>query len=345
MPDWNDLSHLWSTLTEVDTGALREQVSTPFRVAVLGSDAAAVQELVDALSRDPFSGHMHALPHVLWPFFLPVSETALREAAAADLWMLVVAARQDDLTAEREIFARLRKLNPHATPIVVHWQSQGLLPAVDVRRRNWAGAAEVVAPQHASHPLEVDLIPTLIDLFPEQHVALAHHIPALREAIARHIIHETCLTNAGYAASTGLAEMIPVLNVPFNVADMVVLTKNQALMAYKLALGLGEDLNPQELAVQLTGVLGSGFMWRELARRLVGFIPVWGLLPKVAVAYAGTYVTGQAVLQWYAYGKRLNQGTLQQMYRQALSEGRQRARALLPRRPVRLRLRRRKPEP
>ncbi len=342
MPDWNDLSHLWSTLTEVDTGALREQVSTPFRVAVLGSDAAAVQELVDALRRDPFSGHLHALPHVLWPFVLPVPEATLREAAAADLWMLVVAATQDDLAAEREIFARLRKLNPHATPIVVHWQSRGLLPAVDARRRNWTGAAEVVAPQHASHPLAVDLIPTLIDLFPEQQVALAHHIPALREAIARHIINETCLTNAGYAASTGLAEMIPVLNVPFNVADMVVLTKNQALMAYKLALGLGEDLGPQELAVQLAGVLGGGFMWREVARRLVGFIPVWGLVPKVAVAYAGTYVTGQAVLQWYAYGKRLNQGALQKMYRQALHEGRQRARALLPRQRVRLRLRRRK---
>jgi uncharacterized protein (DUF697 family) len=131
-----------------------------------------------------------------------------------------------------------------------------------------------------------------------------------------------------------------VLNIPFNMADIVILTKNQALMAYKLTLSLGHDIGAQEMAAQLAGVLGSGFVWRELARRLVGFIPLWGLVPKVAVAYAGTYVTGYAVFQWYAYGQTLSPEKMRQLYAQALAEGKRRAAALVPRR--RLHLPRRK---
>ncbi len=345
MPDWNDLSHLWSTLTEVDTAALREQAQKPLRVAILGSDATAVQWLVDQLRTDPFNDRLHALPHTLWPYPLPVPAATLKEAAAADLVLLAIPAAQSSLAAEREAFAFLRQQNPRLTPIILHIQTLPQLTAVDMSRRNWRGAVEVVASPRHLHPLATDLIPTLIDLFPEQHVALAHHIPALREDIVRHIINETCVANAGYAAGTGLAEIIPVLDIPFNVADMVVLTKNQGLMAYKLALCLGQDISPQELAVQLVGLLGGGFMWRELARRLVGFIPLWGLIPKIAVAYAGTYVTGQAVLHWYAYGQKLSPQRLRQLYAQALIEGRRRAAALVPRRRLRLPSLRRRSSP
>lgn len=338
MPNWNDLSHLWSTLTEVDTSALREQVRTPFRVAVLGSDARAVHWLIDQLRTDPFSGQLHALPHTLLPYTLPISDTVLQEAAAGDVAILVLAEEQAELKAERQAFATLREHNRSLTLIIVHLQAAKESTSIAAARRNWRGAAEVVVSSQHPHPLAVDLIPTLIDLFPERQVALAHYLPALRADIARAIINETCLTNAGYAASTGLAEIIPVLNIPFNVADIVVLTKNQVLMAYKLALSLGQDIGAQEMAAQLAGVLGSGFMWRELARRLVGFIPLWGLIPKVAVAYAGTYVTGYAVFQWYAYGQTLSPERMRQLYAQALTEGKRRAGALVPQKRPRLHL-------
>lgn len=336
MSSWNDLTHLWSTLTEIDTSALREQVRTPFRVAILSSDAEASQWLLDQLRTDPFDGHLHPLPHTLWPYTLPTSDSALREAGNADLALLVLSGRQEDVQLEQEVTATLRRYNRMLTPIIVHLQNnEGYLPA---EHRNWRGAAEVIVNRRHPQPLAADLIPTLIELFPEQRVALAYHIPALRAEIASIIINETCLTNAGYAASTGLAEIIPVLNIPFNVADIVVLTKNQALMAYKLALSLGQDIGAQQMAAQLAGVLGSGFIWRELARRLVGFIPLWGLVPKVAVAYAGTYVTGYAVFQWYAYGRKLSPERMHQLYAEALAEGKRRAAALVPRRRLRLRL-------
>jgi hypothetical protein len=72
-------------------------------------------------------------------------------------------------------------------------------------------------------------------------------------------------------------------------------------------------------------VIGGGFFWRQIARQLVGLIPGFGILPKVAVAYAGTYTTGQAATRWYRNGDVLSQDALKRLYRQASMLGRRRA--------------------
>jgi uncharacterized protein (DUF697 family) len=87
--------------------------------------------------------------------------------------------------------------------------------------------------------------------------------------------------------------MVPVLNIPLNAADMLVLSKNQALLVYKLALAFGAPADFQAQMKEVLPVIGSGFLWRQVARQLVGLIPGFGIVPKVAVAYAGTYATGK----------------------------------------------------
>jgi len=338
MASFHDLSHLWSTLTEIDTGAIREQVQTPLRVAILGSDAAAAHWLADALRADPFSGDLISLPRTLGVYLLPVGAEALQEAARADLTLFVLPAAQEDIAQPVQAYRALRAENQAQTVVVLHLTGEKQLERLGAERRNWRGAAEILADPDAADALAATLIPTLLRLFPDRHVALAHHLPALRAAVARDLIQEASLANAGYAASTGLAEILPVFTIPFNVADMVVLTKNQALLAYKLALALGQDISVQQMATQLAGVLGGGFIWREMARRLVGFIPVWGLLPKIAVAYAGTYATGMAVFTWYAHGRKLTPARMRQLYKEAAIEGKARAKALIPKKRPHLRL-------
>ena len=56
------------------------------------------------------------------------------------------------------------------------------------------------------------------------------------------------------------------------------------------------------------------------------------MLPKVAVAYAGTYATGQAAALWYSRGEVLSKGALRRLYKEAMAIGRQRAADLLARR-------------
>ena len=43
----------------------------------------------------------------------------------------------------------------------------------------------------------------------------------------------------------------------------------------------------------------------QVARQLVGLIPVVGIAPKVAVAYGGTWAIGQAVVLWATTGQAL----------------------------------------
>lgn len=109
------------------------------------------------------------------------------------------------------------------------------------------------------------------------------------------------------------------------------LTKNQALMVYKLALGHGAPPDFQARLAELMPVVGGGFVWRQLARTLISLIPVWGLLPKVTIAYAGTYATGVLAERWYSSGELIAGERLKQLSEQALDYGREQARELVAR--------------
>ena len=96
-----------------------------------------------------------------------------------------------------------------------------------------------------------------------------------------------------------------MLTAPLNLGDMVVLTKNQLMMCYRLALAAGRDDEPRAMMTEIIGVLGSGVLFRQAARQLVGLIPIAGLLPKVAISYAGTYAIGKAMVAWTTEGKQV----------------------------------------
>ena len=175
--------------------------------------------------------------------------------------------------------------------------------------------------------------PPVIELLPEKLLGLGRNFPLFRTTIANYLINDACLSNAAYALSTGLAETVGVFNLPITVADLVVLTKTQAYLVYKLGLALGYTTRWQDYVAEFGSVLGSGFIWRQLARTLVGWIPVWGILPKVAVSYAGTYVVGHGVLQWYLTGRHISKNQIQQLYIQAFARGKNIAQKLIQKAP------------
>ena len=181
----------------------------------------------------------------------------------------------------------------------------------------------VVLPNLEPDALSSLLAPALIDKAADtQHLSLARHVPVLRNAYARTLIEQTSRTNAVYAASTGVAQIVPILSLPLNVADLVVLTKNQLLMAYKLALAEGKRGQPEELMKEILSVVGGGFLFRQVARELVGLVPVWGIVPKIAVSYAGTWVIGQTVHLWAAEGETATLKEMRRYYAEALEQGR-----------------------
>jgi uncharacterized protein (DUF697 family) len=177
------------------------------------------------------------------------------------------------------------------------------------------------------------LVPAVSRLLPGRQLALGRNYPLFRIPLARRMIDDTCTANAAYSLGTGIAEIAPVLDIPLNVADIIVLTKAQAFLVYKLGLLLGLSTNWQDYVTEFGGVLGGGFFWRQVARQLIGLIPAWGIVPKVAVAYAGTYVVGNVVLQWYLTGRHISRGQVGQLYKQAYRRGKDLARDLIARTP------------
>jgi uncharacterized protein (DUF697 family) len=159
-------------------------------------------------------------------------------------------------------------------------------------------------------------------------LAFAHQLPLFRPPLFERIIEDTARANASFAFTSGLAEVVPILTAPLNLGDMIVLTKNQLLMGYRLVLAAGRDGEPKAMIGELLGVLGGGLIFRQLARQLVGLIPVVGILPKVAVAYGGTWAIGRAVVLWATEGRTASADTLRTFSREGLERGRAVAREL-----------------
>ena len=74
------------------------------------------------------------------------------------------------------------------------------------------------------------------------------------------------------------------------------------------------------LKVAIVG--GTGGIGRALARELVGKIP-WGggLIPKAAIAYAGTRVAGLSLERYYRIGKAYTRSERRLAYEDALTRG------------------------
>jgi uncharacterized protein (DUF697 family) len=151
------------------------------------------------------------------------------------------------------------------------------------------------------------LFTTLVRTAPEVMLAAGRRHPLLREPVAEHLIRDTSRVNAQFAAISSIPANVPLVGgLVGDMADILVLTKNQVLLLFKLAGLYGRDLAlGRQLLVEIMPVVGSAFMWRSAARTLLGLVPgLLGMLPKTMVAYSGTYVVGQMARYYYRHGHK-----------------------------------------
>ena len=113
--------------------------------------------------------------------------------------------------------------------------------------------------------------------------------------------------------------------------DTAFLTMNQVRMALTLAAAHGRPVGYLEQKVELGAIVAGAFGWRALARELVGKIPLGGgLIPKAAVAFAGTWVVGMGLEKVNRTGTGLSRSERRDAYADAFSKGREIALELLP---------------
>ena len=193
-----------------------------------------------------------------------------------------------------------------------------------VRKAVGAGSDDVVFFLAKSQPGGRDAAEALRSEITETLPALApsygRFFEIWRPAAVRAIIDETSKANAQFALVSNIPAVIPILgSIVSASADLIVLTKNQIMMCYKIAAAHDRELGNQIGVIrELTPVVGAGFLWRTAAREAAAFIPLAaGTIPKVVIAYAGTMTVGRAADYYYRFGKKPTKDQLAQFVESA----------------------------
>jgi uncharacterized protein (DUF697 family) len=310
-----DLNSGFKMLREVDLNAVRAQAELPLQAAVIGEAGSGKSALIEQLLNGPRQDEPPGLKTI--SMHRPDQLPALAEGSLA---LLMLDARKTDHQAERQI---CQNLVEQKVMVVVCYNKSDLAreEITTAAGDPWPGAETAVITATDRDSLLRELFPAVLRACKGRDVQLARNLPLLREPISQKLIEDTSFINATYSLSTGLGEIVPVLNLPLNLADIFVLTKNQALMAYKITLAMGMSADWRDTIPKLAAVVGTAFLWRQLARSLAGLIPVIGIVSKIVVSYAGTYAIGEAIYQWCANGEKLNSDNLKQVYAEALERG------------------------
>jgi uncharacterized protein (DUF697 family) len=307
-----NLTQFWRLTRELDIAALRSDFERPARLGVLGSSMAAaerVARLIDPAAELDCGSSLGVL--------------GVDRPSQADVYVVGIDASGLDPAARRA----LNQLSLDETPLLL----ARLDASADLLLLGVPEERVLDLPPGEPEAVTRDrLLAALVRTAPEAMLPLGRRYPALREAVARHLIRDTARANAQFAALSSLPASIPLVGgLVGDMADMLVLTKNQVLLLFKLAGLYGRDLSlGRELIAEVLPVVGGGFVWRTVARELVGLLPTaLSLLPKTIVAYTGTYVVGETARYYYEHGRR----PPREHVRQLQAEGQRLAQSVLAR--------------
>ena len=291
-----DFGSIWKTIREVDILAIRRAAEHDVLVVCVG-DPAGLEHVRRSLLDGPdrYRQQLTALALV------GLDQVTERERLIADADLLIVALDAGAVLDAAEVVGldRLAALRLQSRILVTFGErsrdAAPWLARLDRRQTTFVDPRAADAAERLGEAV-------LAALPEELHLSAARRLPGLRPTVARRLTAEVSLSNAAFALASGVPSLVPILGIPISAADTIVLTKNQALMVYRLALAYGAPPEFQRRMMEITPVIGAAVVWRQVAGGLVGLVPGYGILPKTAVAYAGTYITGRAAELWYETG-------------------------------------------
>jgi uncharacterized protein (DUF697 family) len=158
-------------------------------------------------------------------------------------------------------------------------------------------------------------------------LALASRFAPFRKPAVERIIHAVSRENAVFAVATALPDLVPNLGeIPWAfgefASDTAFLTANQVRMAFLIAAACGKEVGYSQRAAEILSIAASAFGWRALARELAGKIPFGGgIIPKGAIAYAGTFAIGKGLEYYHHAGVSFTRAQHEAVYQAALERG------------------------
>lgn len=172
------------------------------------------------------------------------------------------------------------------------------------------------------------VLEAILETHEDLSLALARHLPAFRKPVVDKIVQSVARENAVFAVATALPNVVPNLfELPWTLgefaSDTVFLTVNQCRMALLIAAACGADIGFSRQRVEMLSIAAGAFGWRAIARELAGKIPLGGgLIPKGAIAYAGTFVVGKGLERYHQAKPPHTPQEREEIYRGAYDDGR-----------------------
>lgn len=261
----------YSALSEV-----RDLSNGPARVLVTGSDREAMDAVYEAMITGAATGQSACRVAAASDSGMP----PLTDIVESDVIVLVSAPAELDSEA---FSSRLSEAEAAGAPVVVVLTEA---PGIQVSFPG-VGPRRVVGMAPGGIPPADVLAEAVADAAGDAGVALAAKLPALRDEVCRQLIHRTARQNA----VVGCLFIIPG-------ADMPVMTLNEARMILRMAAAHGETVG-SDRALEILGVVGSGFGLRAVARQALDFFPGPGWVVKGGIAWAGTRALGESAKAYF----------------------------------------------
>ncbi|HEY3111069.1 MAG TPA: hypothetical protein VGL23_20085 [Chloroflexota bacterium] len=318
----------WRALAEVDPQAIALQATENVSIAIVGPPEVGKETLRRALLGQTAGaggadqrgspgavqvvevlpgGRLDALPAAHLYLYVVDGGRGIDPAEAAP-------ARQIESRGEQLLYV-VNKADQLGNPDAFRYTAAAVLGVPPGERLALASAIDAAQ-------LTRELIPKMASALGERALAMARTLPGTREAVAQQLIMDSAKANGQFSLVSALPANIPVIGTLTALgADTLVLTKNQALLVFKLAALHGRALDSKvQLATEIAPVVGAAFVWRSIARSLVGLLPgLVSAVPKAAISFAGTYVVGQTAHYYYRWGRRPRRETLEQFSREAVA--------------------------
>jgi hypothetical protein len=168
----------------------------------------------------------------------------------------------------------------------------------------------------------------IIEQHPDLKLSLAKKLCPFREPVTNDIILQISKENALFSVATAVPSILPLVSVPWAVgefaSDTAFLTANQIRMAFMLAAASNRTIGYKQQRAEIASLFAGAFGWRALARELAGKIPMGGgLIPKAAIAFAGTYVVGASLERYYRIGYGYTPAERREVYHKMLERGKE----------------------
>ena len=173
----------------------------------------------------------------------------------------------------------------------------------------------------------VKALPAILAANDDLALPLARHFPAFRKPVVDDLVRTVARENALFALATALPDIVPnLIELPWAVgefaSDTAFLTMNQVRMAFLIAGVCGREIGFARQKVEIFSIVAGAFGWRAIARELAGKIPLGGgLIPKGAIAWAGTYVVGKGLEHYHQANAMPTPAQRKELYEQAYEEG------------------------